>query len=107
MTTQYKSIVFAYPTSVMANHFGATRTGCYYIQESLNNIEGSGECRTGIHPQADSEAFLKADDPALIELFEQVDGDIDPAFLRYGNELALNALMRHGNEKVLKYFGKL
>ena len=74
--TTKKSIAYAYPTSTTANHFGMGATGCYFIQLETYNIEGSGQYRNGIHPQADSEAFLSPLDPDMQALFSEVEADM-------------------------------
>ena len=38
-----KSIVYAYPTSQRATENGYAKTGCYYIEKGLINVEGSGQ----------------------------------------------------------------
>lgn len=76
--TRRKSIAYAYPTSTNAEYFGMSATGCYYVQETMHNIEGSGQVRTGIHPQADSEGFLSVDDTDLQALFRECKGEICP-----------------------------
>ncbi len=81
-----KSIAYAYPTSKDAEHFGMSETGCFYIEQQIINIEGSGQVGTGIHPQGDSEGFLTHDDPALRELFAQVDGETCPFSKKYHPE---------------------
>lgn len=75
-----KHIAYAYPSSTNAEHFGMGDTGCYYIEQTISNIEGSGQCSSGIHPQADSEGFLVATDPDLQSLYQEVDGERHSSF---------------------------
>jgi hypothetical protein len=51
-------------------------SGCYYVEEYLLDIEGSGQWSSGVHPLADSEAFTDPQDPALLALFREFDEPI-------------------------------
>jgi hypothetical protein len=68
------TIAYAYATSTHANHFGMGKTGCYFIQ--LDYYREDGSIATGIHPMANSEGFLSKDDPDLISLFNEIEGDL-------------------------------
>jgi hypothetical protein len=68
------SIAYAYATSTHAKHFGMDKTGCYFIQQDVYREDGT--IGTGIHPMANSEGFLSKDDPDLISLFNEIEGDL-------------------------------
>lgn len=78
-----KHIAYAYPTSTHAQTLGMGDTGCWFIEETWHNIEGSGQVRSGIHPQASSEGFSDPLDPDLQQLFAEVDGEVCPVSLKY------------------------
>lgn len=73
---RYKSIGYACASSTVAEWFGLEDTGCYYIEECLLDVEGSGQWANGIHPLADSEAFTDPRDPDLLALFREFDEPI-------------------------------
>lgn len=72
----YKEIAYAYPSSTNAEKLGFAKTGCFYVQHTFINIENSRQCRTVI--AHNSEGFLNRNDPDLIALFNEHEGDIDP-----------------------------
>ena len=85
-----KSISYAYPTSQMAEALGCAKAGCWYVQVTYHDIEGSGQSSTFAPHNA--EGFQSPDDKDLIAIFKETEGDICPYFLKYGNEKALNAI---------------
>ena len=68
------AIAYAYATSTHANHFGMSKTGCYFIQ--VDYYRKNGSIATDIHPQASSKGFLDKNDPELISLFNEIKGDL-------------------------------
>lgn len=90
MTATYKSIAYSFPTSDNAKKLGFADSGCWHISIFITGIEGSDQCRT-IMPH-DAEGFAAPDDPDLIALFFETEGEIDPAFEKYGNSRALAAI---------------
>lgn len=89
----FKSIAFAFPTSQAAAHLGFTKTGCYFVQSRTDDPE-SGQSSTVV--PHDAEGFAAPDDPDLIALFREYDGEPCPMFLRYGPPGALAALKSAG-----------
>lgn len=85
----YKSIAFAYPTSLRAAELGAYKTGAWFVE--LCGENEAGQFWTAVAQGHDS--FATPDDPELIALFLETDGAISGAFLRHGNELARRAVM--------------
>lgn len=85
-----KSIAYSFPTSKNASELGFEKEGCFHVSIQYIDIEGSGQCRTFL--PHDAEGFARADDPDLIALFNEYEGDICPHFLRYGNADALKAI---------------
>jgi hypothetical protein len=65
------SIAYAYPTSITARHFDMSATGCYYIQQKCYCEDGT--IGVGIHPMANSEAFLSRLDPGLIRRLNEIE----------------------------------
>jgi hypothetical protein len=88
----YKSIAFAYPSSISAELLGFTKTGCWFVQHTLTNIEGSGQSKTFIAHNC--EGFTAPDNPDLISLYHEYEGTPEPSFIRHGNEKALKAISR-------------
>lgn len=72
-----KQIKWAHKNSQTAKDlgFGGDDGGCWYIEQTRHNIEGSGQSCTTIHPQADSEGFGCNTDPDLWSLFDEVEGE--------------------------------
>lgn len=68
----YKSIGFAYPSSLNAEKLGFAETGCWHISQTYVNIEGSGQCRTFTPHNA--EGYPDKDDPDLIAQFKETEG---------------------------------
>ena len=86
----YKRVEYAYPTSKYANSVGMGKTGCFYVQQYITNIEGSGQ--TNYYTPPDGEPYLSVNDPDLRAYFEACDGKICPDFIKYGNPATLVAL---------------
>lgn len=85
-----KAISYAYPTSKAAKELGFEKTGCYYVQQTLYNIEDSGQFST--FPAHNGEGYLNPDDPDLISFFNECEGEVCKYFLRHGNAAALLAI---------------
>ncbi len=85
-----KAISYAYPGSTNAETLGFSENGCWHIELTYTNIEGSGQCRTFL--PHDATGYASPDDPYLLALFGEYDAVPDPAFLQYGNTDALRAL---------------
>ncbi len=85
-----KSIAYAYPTSSMAKALGHTKTGCWYVQVTYHDIEGSGQSIT--FAPYNAEGFSAPDDKDLIAIFKETEGTVCPYFLKYGNTDALKAM---------------
>jgi hypothetical protein len=66
-----KSIAFAFPNSPLANKEGFKETGCYYIESTLCNIEGSGQCNSSPDYQVGFFANVTQD---LIDSFHEAEG---------------------------------
>ena len=67
-----KKIAYCYPSSSHAEDFG--RPG-YFVQSTIWNIEGSGQCRT--YPDRSALAGMVydvADDPELLQILADADG---------------------------------
>lgn len=90
MTQTFKSIAYSYPSSPNAVQLGFAKAGCWHVSLLHKFIEGSDQCRT-VLPH-DAEGFATPNDPDLIAVFGEYEGEIDPTFLRYGNALALAAI---------------
>lgn len=85
-----KAISYAYPGSPNAETLGFSENGCWHIELTYTNIEGSGQCRTFL--PHDATGYASPINPDLLELFGEYDAVPDPSFLRYGNADALRAL---------------
>ena len=68
-----KEITYSYPTSPNAKELGFYKTGCFNISVTYLDIEGSGQCRTFVPHNA--EGFTQKDDPALLALFAETEGE--------------------------------
>lgn len=90
MRKTYKSIAFSYPGSHNAEKLGFGKTGCWHIEITKLDIEGSGQCAT--YMPHDAEGFSAPDDPDLIALYRETQGEHSLSFVRYGNKRALKAL---------------
>lgn len=86
----FKAISYAYPGSPNAETLGFSENGCWHIELTCTNVEGSGQCRTFL--PHDATGYASPTDPDMLELFGIIDHRIDPSFLRYGNAAALRAL---------------
>ena len=86
----YKAISYSFPTSANAETLGFAATGCWHIEQTYVNIEGSGQCRTFL--PHDATGYANPTDPDLLALFAEYDGEPDPAFVKYGNADVLRAL---------------
>ena len=75
-----KAIAFAYPTSPLATAEGFEDTGCYYIQYTLCNIEGSGQCNSSPDHQV---GFFESVDKDLLESFWEAEGEPCTQSLKY------------------------
>jgi len=65
-----KALLYAYPTSIMANQLGMA-TGCWYIEITTERVNPSDRTRLyGVFPSRDKELALR--------IFESLDGDVDP-----------------------------
>lgn len=80
----YKQIAYAFPTSHNAEYLGFYKTGCYYIEQTYHNIEGSGQSNSFI--AHGSEGFTDKHDPDLIALLSEYDGDLHPDAVRIANK---------------------
>jgi hypothetical protein len=83
----YKSIAYAYPTSIAASELGYYKDGCYFVQ--IRNHH-DGEITTTI--EHNCEGYKNPDDPDLISFFNETEGTICPYFAEHGNASALKAL---------------
>jgi len=83
--TLTKTIAWAYAGSTYAKYFGMEETGCFYIECTRWNIEGSGQCNTCIHPQ-NTDGFL-----------EVLDLDLQAMFIECGGEVHKEFAARHPN----------
>jgi len=88
--TLTKSISFSFPTSPNAKTLGFYDTGCWHVEQTALNIEDSGQCKTYL--PHDAEGFTSPNDPDLIALFHEYEGEPSRSFLDYGNKQALAAL---------------
>lgn len=86
----YKAIAYSFPTSANAETLGFAATGCWHIEQTYVDIEGSGQCRTFL--PHDATGYASPTDPDLLALFAEYDGEPDPSFVKYGNADALRAL---------------
>lgn len=85
-----KAIAYSFPTSTNAETLGFADTGCWHIELTIWNIEGSDQCRTYMPHNA--EGFESPDDSTLIAMFHETDGEISESFKVYGNMAALVAI---------------
>ena len=86
----YKAISYSFPTSANAETLGFAATGCWHIEQTYVDIEGSGQCRTFM--PHDATGYASPTDPDLLALFTEYDGEPDPSFVKYGNADALRTL---------------
>lgn len=87
----YKSIEWAYATSITAKLLNHYNTGCFYISLICEYDNERGDivhCISKVNPKG----YAFADDPDLITQFKEEEGEICPMFLKYGNKEALAAL---------------
>jgi hypothetical protein len=68
-----KDIAFAFPTSENAETLGFADTGCYHIEITYIGVEGSDQCVTFM--PHDAEGFSDRDDPDLLALYNETEGD--------------------------------
>jgi hypothetical protein len=85
-----KEISFAFPTSKLAENLGFKETGCFHISLTYHNIENSDQSISFVPHNA--EGFLNPDDPDLIAIFKETEGETCRHFIKYGNGKALKAL---------------
>lgn len=90
MSTIRKAITYAYPHSANARKLGMSDTGAWHVELTYLNIENSGQSLNFLPHNA--EGFYMPDDPDLIALFREYEGDLCPHFVRHGNTKALQAL---------------
>lgn len=90
-----KAIAYAYPTSETAIRLGVRAQGGFYVQQFLR-LENGEWSPAYIAPGTGGEAFDRADDPDLIALYKETDGEPDPYFLQHGPEAALFAIQARG-----------
>lgn len=88
--TYTKAIDYAFPGSTHAEKLGFSKTGCFFISQTVCNVENSGQRCHFIDDR--NEGFLTPNDPGLIALFNETEGKPDWKFLRYGNPAALAAI---------------
>lgn len=86
----YKAIEFAYPTSTTAKRLDKAETGCWFVNQCFIGIEGSDQCKTAMAHNC--EGYDAPDDPDLISFFFECEGELDPSFMRRGNQDALLAI---------------
>jgi hypothetical protein len=85
-----KAVSYSFPTSANAEKLGFTESGCWHVEQTYLDIEGSGQCRTFLPHNA--EGFAAPDDPALIASYMETDGESSTSFLRFGDARALLAI---------------
>lgn len=85
--TLYKAIAYAYPLSINAERLGCGETGAWYVAQT---IDGRSLLVTKIAHNC--EGFATPDDPDLIALFNEYEGEPCPYFRKFGNPKALSAL---------------
>jgi hypothetical protein len=68
-----KEIAFAFPTSTNAETLGFADTGCYHISMTYIGVEGSDQCVTFM--PHDAEGFTDKNDPDLLALYNETEGD--------------------------------
>ena len=70
-----KRISYCSPKSALAKDFGSHG---YYVEQTLHNIEGSGQCRISPDESAyTGNVFSSIRDPELITTFKEADGLVD------------------------------
>ena len=75
-----KSIAYAFPGSIMAEKLCFERSGCYFIEYTLHNIEGSDQCSTYPDEQVGGFAEIEQD---LLDSFDEADGTPCPYSLKH------------------------
>ena len=75
-----KRIAYAFPTSTASKKFGFEEEGCYFIEYTLQNIEGSDQSKTFADEQVGG--FEKRDQD-LLDSFEEANGKICKQSLKY------------------------
>lgn len=83
-----KAINFAYPSSISAKKLGFDVDGCWHVD--LTAINEDGSCVTFL--PHDAEGFANPCDPDLISLFKDCEGEVSGCFKKYGNKESLKAL---------------
>lgn len=71
-----KSIAYAYPTSIAATRLGFKDTGCYYVQEEIQDDDNGWKS----YIPHNAEGFAEPDARDLISLFAETDGEPLSAF---------------------------
>ena len=84
MMKHYKQISYAFATSKQAEELGQGKTGCFFIEETYFNIEGSGQNNRFV--SNNSEGFTDKNDPDLIQLLHETGGDLHPEALKWANQ---------------------
>ncbi len=74
-----KAIAYAYPTSSRARDLGCGTTGCYYVSHSI--LREDGTWSPDYVAQGCHDSFQDRNDPDLLALFEEADGDPCPYWL--------------------------
>ena len=70
-----KRIAYCYETSRYHEEF---ENYGYYVQLTIKNIEGSGQCSTYADPSAYQGCVYRSiKDPELLQVFKEADGEID------------------------------
>ena len=80
----YKQISYAFATSKQAEELGYGKTGCFYVEETYFNIEGSGQSNRFV--SNNSEGFTDKHDPDLVQLLHETGGDLHPEALKWANQ---------------------
>jgi len=75
-----KSIAYAFPTSQLATENEHAKTGCYYIQTGLINVEGSGQANYSPDYQV---GFFETVDQDLLDSFDEAEGETCKHSLKY------------------------
>lgn len=86
-----KSIEWAYPTSPNAKELGKGSTGCWHVSQYIRNEAGEWSAPF-IPVGTEGDTFDTPDNPELIALYNELEGDICPFFKNYGNTKALAAI---------------
>ncbi len=80
----FKSISYCVPSSPRAQQLGCAKTGGFYVEQvTIQPFTAIGY---------GNEAFERPDDPGLLRLYREADGEHSRLFLRHGNEISLRAL---------------